>query len=262
MLCIQYAVATHPGRVRPNNEDNFWVGGFYRSDVSKGELTRLGRAKPSRFLAAVCDGMGGAAAGETASLLTVESLLPHGLYELPDAAERDIQTANRRICRFIEEHGGQRSGSTVAALYMDSGKAVACNVGDSRVYRFRAGCLTQLSRDHSKAQRLIDMGFLSPEEARNSTSRYELTQYLGIFEDEMTVEPWFSQPEALLSGDCFLLCSDGLTDMLWDEEIAHILSSGNVRHQASQLIAEALRSGGRDNITVVVLQVNISPNHP
>jgi len=256
-MVIQYAAATHPGKVRTNNEDNFWVDGFFRRDVTAGEVSHRGRTEPFRFLAAVCDGMGGEASGETASLLTAESLRPHSLYELPAGAEEDIRTANGRICRYIEEHGGRRSGSTVAALYVDGGQAIACNVGDSRVYRFRDGRLTQLSRDHSRAQRLIDIGALTPEEARHSSARRELTQHLGIFEDEMILTPWFSKPQILLPGDRFLLCSDGLTDMLWDEEIIQILAVGSVKQQTEQLIQEALSSGGEDNITAVVLQAAV-----
>lgn len=252
---LEYAVSTHAGNVRENNEDNFWVDGCFRKDVEKKKLRFGGRAKPSRFVAAVCDGMGGESNGETASLLAAECIRPHTFYELPDAATMDIQTANQKICRYITEQGGIRSGSTMAALYIDTGRAVSCNVGDSRVYLFRGDRLILLSRDHNRAQYMIDSGQMTEEQARSSSARHTLTQYLGIFEDEMILEPWFSEPVAVEDGDCFLLCSDGLTDMLKDAEIVQILSEkGGPKKQAEALMRAALSGGGRDNITVVVIR--------
>lgn len=253
---LEYAVSTHEGRVRENNEDNFWVDGHFREDVEKKELHLGGRAGLSRFAAAICDGMGGESNGETVSLLAVECIRPHTFYELPDAAIADVQAANQRICRYIGEQGGIRSGSTLAALYIDTGRAVSCNVGDSRVYLFRGNRLRLLSKDHNRARYLVDSGQMTEDQARSSSARHTLTQYLGIFEEEMLLEPWFSEPVAVEDGDLFLLCSDGLTDMLLDEEIARILSEGNrPEKQAEALVKAALSGGGRDNITVVVVQV-------
>lgn len=256
MARLYYAASTHEGRVRANNEDNFWVNGLCRRDVSQNRLRCDGKALPNRFAAAVCDGMGGESFGEVASLLAVECVQPHGYYELPEGARADIRTANSRVCRYITEHGGMRSGSTLAALYIDSGRAVCCNVGDSRVYLLREGKLTQLSKDHNSAQRLIDSGRMTREEARSSSAKHTLTQYLGIFEEEMALEPHFSQPVTIRNRDCFLLCSDGLTDMLWDAEISGILTRrSRPEQQAACLLEEALDCGGKDNITVVVVHV-------
>lgn len=258
MAKLYYAAATHEGRVRANNEDNFWVNGFFRKDVGQNRLQCDGKVLPTRFAAAVCDGMGGESFGEVASLLAVESIQPHTYYELPEGAKADVQTANCKVCRYITEHRGMRSGSTLAALYVDSGRAVCCNVGDSRVYLLRDGKLTQLSKDHNSAQRLIDSGRMTEAEARGSSARHTLTQYLGIFQEEMLLEPHFSQPVAIRNNDRFLLCSDGVTDMLWDAEIAEILSgSARPAQQAAQLIEGALDSGGKDNITVIVVHVKM-----
>lgn len=253
---IRYAAATHQGRVRGNNEDNFYVQGEYRRDVNVNTMELSGRARPQAFLAAVCDGMGGEEAGETASLMAVESLRPHTLGELPDAAFQDIAEANGRICGLMTENSGRRSGSTLAALYVDGGEARAVNVGDSRVYLYREGRLRQLSHDHSRAQSLIDSGILTPDQAKAFKDRHVLTQHLGIFPEEMTLEPWTAPPEALTRGDIYLLCSDGLTDMLWDQEIAAILASHrDPARLAAALVEGALASGGVDNVTVVVLRV-------
>lgn len=256
MARLYYAAATHKGRVRGNNEDNFWVSGVFREDVAQNRMHCAGKARPTRFAAAVCDGMGGESNGETASLLAVGCVQPHTFYELPEAAKTDIQTANRKVCSYITQQGGIRSGSTWASLYIDSGRAVCCNLGDSRVYWLHEGKLTQLSQDHNRAQRMVSSGQLSEAEARRSSAKHTLTQYLGIFEEEMILEPWASQPVPLTVGDRFLLCSDGLTDMLWDEEIAQILAGkGRPEAQAAQLIQEAVDSGGKDNVTVIVIQV-------
>lgn len=96
---------------------------------------------------------------------------------------------------------------------------MTCNVGDSRVYFFRSGVLHQITRDHSKSQRLVSMGILTEEEARNHPSKHELTQHLGIFPEEMLIDPEFSDPLDVHPGDLFLLCSDGLTDMVDDGKL-------------------------------------------
>lgn len=256
MAKLYYAAATHEGKVRTNNEDNFWVNGSFRKEVEQNRLRCDGKVLPNRFVAAVCDGMGGESFGEVASLLAVGCVQPHTYYELPEGAKVDVRTANSKICQYIMEHDGQRSGSTLAALYIDSGRAVCCNVGDSRVYLLRNGRLVQLSKDHNSAQRLVDSGQITEDEARGSSAKRTLTQYLGIFEEEMLLEPHFSEPVTIQNNDRFLLCSDGITDMLWDAEIAQILS-GHSRpaQQAAQLIEEALDSGGKDNITVIVVHV-------
>lgn len=254
---ISYAVVTHQGKIRENNEDNFYVQGKYRADVAKNEMRFCGHTRPEFFLAAVCDGMGGEEHGEMASLIAVETLVPHRYAELPEAAIADIQRANEKVCNYIMDNGGKRSGTTLAALYIDKGMAFCCNVGDSRIYRYRDGHLERLSKDHSRAQHMIDMGVLTKEQAKTLKDRHVLLQYLGIFPDEMIIEPWVEPSILLAPGDIFLLCSDGLTDMLGDEEIARILESNKgVARQADSLVNEALDAGGRDNVTVVIIRID------
>lgn len=253
---VRYAAATHPGLLRENNEDNFYVQGRYRADVDKKELDFCGKAAANTFLAAVCDGMGGESCGEIASLLAVETLRPHRLSELPEAALEDIRRANEKICEFITGNDGRRSGSTLAALYIDNNMVFCCNVGDSRIYRFRDHQLTQLSRDHNRAQQMLEQGLITADQVKNFRDRNVLVQYLGIFPQEMILYPCVVPASVLVPGDIYLICSDGLTDMLWDSEIAQILGSGgSVTRLADALIQEALASGGRDNVTVVIVQV-------
>lgn len=257
---LQAAVRSHVGRVRSNNEDNYYLCGHWRQDVSANESACWLTADDHCFLAAAADGMGGEASGELASLFAVESLSPCPFDEIHDAAAASIQQANRRICGEIRKNGGKRMGSTLAALYIDDGRAVSVNIGDSRCYLFRGSTLTQLSTDHNSVQQLIALGALTPEEAARHPSRHKLTQHLGIFEEELVLEPAFSEPILLQPNDLFLLCSDGLTDMLPEEVfIERLAQGGDVRELADSLVWMALEKGGRDNITVLLIRVQPKP---
>lgn len=256
-LKITAAAQTHVGKVRANNEDNFYLCGHIRTDVSQKEAEDRCTVRDSRFLAAVADGMGGEELGELASLLAVQSLRPCGFDAVRDTALASIRQANSQICAEMGKNGGRRVGSTLAALYIDDGKALCCNIGDSRCYLLRDGALKQLSTDHNKARRMVELGVLTPEQAARHPSRHELTQHLGIFESEMVIEPTFSEAVALRPGDAFLLCCDGLTDMVTEADIAARLTAGGTpEEQAADLIQMALAHGGRDNVTALVICVS------
>ena len=253
---IHGAAHTHTGCVRSNNEDNFYLEGRYRENVEQGEDTAVCRSDDRCFLAAVADGMGGEELGEEASLMAVQALKPCTFQEIPSEAENAVRRGNDRICEEMERRGNRRMGSTLTALYVDDGKAVCCNVGDSRGYLLRGGKLSQLSVDHNKAGRMVELGVLTPEQAARHPSRHELTQHLGIFADEMVIEPAMSQPVKLEDGDLFLLCSDGLTDMVSPEDMKKVLSGKALpQEMVKELIQLALEGGGRDNVTAIVLQI-------
>lgn len=255
-LWLEAAAQTHVGRVRSNNEDNYYLCGQWRQDVDALEAACQYSGREGEFLAAVADGMGGEDLGEVASLLAVESLRPCPFAKAKEEGLAAVERANLAVCEKMGQTGGGRMGSTLACLYIDGGKALSVNVGDSRVYLLREGTLWQLSVDHSKAQRLIDLGALAPEEAADHPGRHQLTQHLGIFPQEMRLEPAVSQPVALQEGDDFLLCSDGLTDMVPEQEIAgRLASKGDARQIAGDLIQAALDQGGTDNITALVVRV-------
>ena len=252
---IQASVICHVGCVRSNNEDNYYLQGQIRQNVEQLSSRAEFDGGEDRILFAVADGMGGEAQGEFASLVAVKSLCPCAFEQIRMEAARSIAQANALICQEISQIG-RRMGTTLAALYLDAGKAVVCNVGDSRVYLLRSGSLTQLSTDHSQVQQLVDLGILTREEARHHKGRHALTQHLGILEHEMIIQPAFSQSLELKDGDTFLLCSDGLTDMVEDETIHSILSFGTPESQVQELIGKALAAGGRDNVTVLVATVS------
>ncbi len=253
---IVYAVKTHQGYVRSNNEDNYYVNGQYKHDVLENQAELSGTVAEECFLAAVCDGMGGEACGELASLKAVESLEGCSFKDVYMAADESVKRANNKICDMIRQNEGKRSGSTLAALYIDGGRAVSCNLGDSRVYFFHDGVLKQISTDHNMASRMVQEGLMTKEQAKQWPGRHQITKYLGVYEEEMAVEPDFSDVYDIRKGDIFLICSDGLTDMLWDEEIADVLASKqSASYQTEELVRLALESGGRDNITVIVIQI-------
>lgn len=252
---LETAVISDTGRVRQNNEDNFYLRGEIRQVLTMGHAEAKHKGNAERALFAVADGMGGEENGELASLVTVQALRPCALSQIWETASASIDQANRMICEEIADRGGKRMGSTLAALYIDAGKAICCNVGDSRVYLMRDGQLRQLSEDHTKVQQMVRMGVITPEQARIHKSRHILTQNIGIFEHEMIIEPYFSEEIRLKNGDVFLLCSDGLTDMVGDQEIKEALIDGSAEEMAADLVNQALEAGGRDNVTVMAVKV-------
>ena len=253
---LNYALRSDVGKVRLNNEDNFFCNGLYREDVTQNTSSFIGATDDHRFLAAVCDGMGGADLGEIASLLTVQNLTPCSIEDVAKTAASDLQKSNTAICEAISKNHGRPMGSTATLLYIDQGSAITCHLGDSRIYLYRDKTLQQLTTDHTRAQRLVDLGLLSPEEAPQHPGKHELTQHLGIPEEDMILEPQLSEPLPLCPGDVFLLCSDGLTDMVDDAAIAATLAtSGSAENMAQSLLDQALTAGGRDNVTVLVIQV-------
>lgn len=232
---IRISGDTHAGRVREHNEDAVFID-------------------RERCIALVADGMGGHASGEVASRLVAETFAqshtpseprtPHLSDLLLDAHQRIVASAATEPI-----HSGM--GSTAVAVVADGDRFAVSWVGDSRLYRWRRGSgLQQVSRDHSYLDWLISQGKVRPDEARAHPQRNVVTQCLGL------ADP---QPDELSDrwqrGDRLLLCSDGLTDELEDEAIALILSQhGDLDAARSALIEAALSSGGRDNISVVLLE--------
>jgi serine/threonine protein phosphatase PrpC len=225
---------TDTGRQRRDNEDNAFV-----------------RAP----LFVVADGMGGAQAGEVASKLAVEEF-QEDLGDQGSAEERlidRIRAANRRIyelSRTQHEHAGM--GTTLTAAYLDDDHLAVAHVGDSRAYIFRDGQLTRLTQDHSLVEELVRQGKLTEEQAAEHPQRSIITRALGI-EDDVDVDTWTYPVRA---DDVVLLCSDGLTSMIGEEQIIRILGEEpELQHAAAALIEAANHAGGRDNITVILFRL-------
>ena len=244
---IELTTATHSGMVRSHNEDS--IG----ADASIG-------------LAVLADGMGGYNAGEVASGIAVAMIsaeMKKALAALGDAfdagaAERLVSEnavrANSAIFQAAQNQAQYAGMGTtlVVALWHDNNMIVG-HIGDSRLYRFRDGNLEQITRDHSLLQEQIDSGLITKEQARHSQNKNLVTRAVGIDRD---VEPEVhSYPVQV--GDIYLLCSDGLNDMVTDEDMQLTLSSlqANLPLAAGQLVQQANDNGGRDNVSVILVRV-------
>ena len=229
------AVRTDTGRQRNANEDSLFV---------------------DAPLFVVADGMGGAQAGEVASRAAAESFaqnLPSGPPER--LLEETIEGANRTIHELARKDpslAGMGTTTTAALVDLDAEEVAIGHVGDSRAYRLRAGRFEQLTRDHSLVEEMRRKGQLTDAQAEDHPQRSIITRALGP-EPEVEVD---LQTVPAQAGDIFLVCSDGLTTMLDDEKIAHLLGRATSLQSAVRaLVDEANRAGGRDNITVVLFRL-------
>ena len=233
---IVITVRTHVGRVRTNNED------AVRGDAAAG-------------LAVLADGMGGLAAGEVASNLAVEVMFDQ-LLKVQSASAAALEAAVQQSDRAIHLAGLARQlvmGTTLVVWQrVSTSEALIAHVGDSRCYRMRGPHTTLLTRDHSVVQQRLEAGLITASEAWHAPDRHLITQALGLGEpvvvDVQTVET--------AADDRFLLCSDGLTDMIEDSELARLCSAEpDDKLLAETLLSAALAAGGRDNVSLIILRL-------
>lgn len=248
-------VMTNAGKIRPNNEDNFYLFGEYKEDTNVSSLTIKQESTTENEVAAVFDGMGGEEAGEVASLLAASGMASLLKGNLQDEITSQVLRLNDRICLEMKRRAAGRMGTTFAGIYFDCDKAISANIGDSRTYLLRDGKMYQLSHDHSEAQSLIDQGMMTEKEARVSKKWHVITQCLGVFPDEFVIMPYFSKLVELKANDRFLVCSDGLTDLIYDEDIEYLLSVQDNEEAAKGLLEAALKNGGSDNVTIMIVDV-------
>ena len=257
MINITSSAVTNVGKVRGNNEDNYFINGKYRENIDTPNEEYDESKKRDKYIFSVCDGMGGESYGELASLIAVKSLLKYKNKNISEHINEYVEFANRLICDEIEKNDGARIGSTVALLYIDDSGAYGYNIGDSRIYLMRDGCLKQLSKDHTQAQSMVDMGLIEPEEMNSHKGKHKLTQHFGIFPDELVIQPYETEKMSVKENDIFVLCSDGLTDMMTDSEIAETLAKElSPKEMANKLVDMAVEKGGKDNTTVIVAKVS------
>lgn len=251
---ISFSAVSDPGLIREENQDNVYCDGIYCKKKTKTLTFRCHGHVHSSALFAVADGMGGEANGAQAALEVVESLKKMDKAGGATAVVSHLLKINDRICDLINKDGGRRMGSTFAGVLFQDDKAHIVNIGDSRVYLFRDRKLTQQSIDDTLVRPMVEMGVLTPEAARTHPNKHRLSQHLGIFPDEMLIGA-HEKTMAVEDGDVFLLCSDGLTDMLTDEEIAAYLETENsVKKTTDMLLSAALKRGGKDNISILLLK--------
>ncbi|HTZ89356.1 MAG TPA: Stp1/IreP family PP2C-type Ser/Thr phosphatase [Alloacidobacterium sp.] len=240
-ILLETAALTDVGRVRSANEDAY---GFC--------------AETGVFV--VCDGMGGAAAGEVASQTAVAAMI-HGLCNAQTvddprrSLDGQIAEANLQVFSRSEREAALHGmGTTLVALLVREGRVWIAHVGDSRCYRFRAGMLERMTQDHSLVDEQVRMGRMTPAEAELSPLRNVITRAIGT---RPTVTPDI-QEMPTEHGDLFLLCSDGLTKEVSEMRLAELLSgdASDLQALCGRLIQEANDSGGGDNVTALLVRVN------
>jgi protein phosphatase len=262
------------GKVRPRNEDHYFVGRGGRhlttvsTNVPPGDI-------PSQFgetgyVMIVADGMGGHLGGEVASRMAIATLVnivlhvPDWILRLDD--EHAQKVMDRAVARYQRVHAALQKkasldprlrgmGTTMTATYSVGDDLFVAQVGDSRAYLFRDGTLRRLTRDQTQAQMLADSGLISQQDVARHRLRHVLTNALGGSQTDVRAEV---QRWKLADGDRLLLCSDGLTDMIDDATIATVLGRETRSDEACRLLVDsALANGGRDNITAVLARYSI-----
>ncbi|MBI5510254.1 MAG: Stp1/IreP family PP2C-type Ser/Thr phosphatase [Deltaproteobacteria bacterium] len=248
---IHYAARTHLGKQRTNNEDNYFV-------------------LPEEHLYVVADGMGGHSSGEVASLLAVQALADFfidtqggGFADWPLDLDVDLPYDDKRLATAIKRanakvhevaatadryHG---MGTTIVSLSLGASGATLAHVGDSRAYLLRNGDIRQVTRDHSLLNETLKIRQLTPEEIKNFAHKNVIVRALGLMENvDVELTPLDPQP-----GDVYLLCSDGLSDMLEDAELLSVVDSSrdDLERAAQHLIEHANDNGGVDNITTILV---------
>jgi len=255
------ATFTHAGLSGKTNEDRLAVASYQGAT-----------GKPVVFVV-VSDGMGGKQAGEVAAQLTVQHILEavsssNGI-DPPQIMESAIQAASQVIAsRSASEASQAGMGSTCACMWVEGETLYAAHVGDSRVYLVRHGKIQRITVDHTWVQEAIDKGIITPEQAHDHPNVHVLRRHLGSVElpdvdlrllldsADGDGQGRLNQGARLLPGDVVLACTDGLTDMMWDDEILRLISTRNaLRSAAEDLVGWANERGGHDNITVALIAV-------
>jgi serine/threonine protein phosphatase PrpC len=230
------------GVARSNNEDAFRIA----------ELGARG------LLLVVCDGMGGENAGEVASALAVDAIVEHVsaaaiAEDAADTLRAAVDHANARVVAASVEPGRKGMGTTVVAVLVRDGHAYTAEIGDSRAYVLRGGALTQITKDQTYVALLLEQGLLAPEAVKGSVAKNVVLQAVGKAPSMLVAQRRLS----LRGGDQLLLCSDGLSSYVKDEEIRGVLAKGAPLEQAcTELIAMANARGGHDNVTVVTALID------
>ena len=230
---IKYYAISVCGRVRKDNQDRFLL-----PDNEKEEnMVRCQETDTSATLA-VFDGMGGESSGEMAALIA-QKVSEAVLQKYPKCNLRKLLSEiNTQICEYMRKNEIKSMGTTAVILRIKDDLVEICNVGDSRVYRIADNKIQQLSKDHA-----MEIG-----------SKRVLTQNLGIPESEMVIEPYCVCGKAK-NEDVFLLCSDGLTDMVSEKQILNIINNCEFEQAGKLLLNEAMENGGKDNITIVLCKI-------
>ena len=273
---ITTGALSHKGKIRSNNEDHFLVARLAKSmQICQSSLSNPGETKFSDqdgYLMVVADGMGGAAAGERASALAVESVETFALNTLKwflhfgkadestllNELRQSLELADRAVVDEAEANARFNGmGTTLTMAYSVGQDLYIVHAGDSRAYLFREGALEQITCDHTLVQLLVSGGVLSAEDAKTHARRNIVTNVIGGPSAGVQAE---IHKVRLIDGDVLMLCSDGLTEPVEDHLIEKALvESPDPEAAAEKLIALALEGGGPDNVTTIVARYSIEP---
>ncbi len=230
---IKYYAISDCGKVRRDNQDRFLLS----NSEERGKTVRCQETDTATTLA-VFDGMGGEASGEMAAMIA-QKVSEVVLEKYPECSLKKLLIEiNTQICKYMSENEIKSMGTTAVILRIKDDLVEICNVGDSRAYRIANNKIQQISKDHA-----MEIG-----------SKRVLTQNLGIPEDEMLIEPFCVCGKAV-EGNVFLLCSDGLTDMVSDEQILKIVNNCEFEKAGEMLLNETMTNGGKDNTTIILCKV-------
>lgn len=252
---ITIACGCNQGLKRKNNEDNFYFDGKYMQSDNHGldEILTARKELDEDGLFVVFDGMGGMDYGEVASY-TAAKVTKEFLAVEENMNPCDITPSLMELCQRLNtsvyqagaDRGSDRVGSTLVGVYFHAGQMWLCNLGDSPAYLIRDGKMMLISKEHTDAWYVKEQGL---------NRKPWLTQYLGVDPQAMRIEPYIKS-RYIKSGDCYLVCSDGVTDMVSEQEICNILTGEKDPARCVQkLIEAALAGGGVDNITAIVCKV-------
>ena len=240
---IKYSCISHIGMCRQQNQDNYICDGQYKDkEIESMDKALMGEIVPEvPILFGIFDGMGGEDCGEVAALIAAQSA---GEVKLGSDSVGDLikycDNTNRLICRYAESNNIESMGTTAAMLVFNGNSVVLCNIGDSKIFLLSHSKMEQISCDH-----VLNTAYYT---------KPLLAQNLGIQPEEMNIEPYVAVGEKHL-GDRYLICSDGLTDMLREEEIQCIIENTEFDLCVDNLLQKALSHGGKDNITIILLEI-------
>jgi len=240
---LDAAVLCSTGRVRTNNEDNFYFNGSYLKQENVGLAKAVHKKISGKNDSVFCvfDGMGGEECGEIASYIASKTA---STIEIGKEATADLSQfchkANAEICDYATLHEVSAMGTTAAMLVFAEKEVVLCNIGDSKIFRLCDGTLEQISKDHVAVSAF---GVKPP-----------LSQNLGIPPNELVIDPYLARG-AYNDGDVYLICSDGLTDMVSVAEITEVLISKPIEEAITLLLDKALANGGKDNTTIILIKI-------
>jgi serine/threonine protein phosphatase PrpC len=260
---LNIATQTHAGMTGKNNEDRYAITSY---QVSESDATPV-------LFAVVADGIGGHLAGEVAAELAVDHISQVVAESDASHPKKILEKAIHEASNAIAEHAAstpdqQGMGSTCACIFIIGNQLYTASVGDSRIYLLREGRIQQLTTDHTWVQEALEKNVITPEYARDHPNIHVIRRYLGspeppevdfrmrLYDSETDALAEGNQGMPLYAGDTLLICSDGLTDLVWNDEIGEIIrTKGKLKAAAQGLVDTANQRGGHDNITVVLISV-------